>query len=122
MHKNNIHPQKHYAKRFGNITNRLTAITFNYSSDFRDYCLVCYCHRSAKICCNFEGFCARQKFPFLPVNCLIRYLIRPICVDFPQFSKILHYRMTGFCANVYISYNFFNIFNMFSRHFYNSGK
>lgn len=113
MHKNNIHPQKYYAKRFGNITNRISAITFNHFFDFRDYCLICYCPRSAKICCNFEGFCARQKFSFLPVNCLIRYLIIPICIDFPQFSKILQlYRMTGFCTNVYISYKFFNIFSM----------
>lgn len=44
-------------------------------------------------------------------NCLIKYqyLIRPI--NFQQFSKNLHYRMSEFYANFWISSYFFNIFS-----------
>ena len=82
----------------------------------RDICLVCYSHRSTRYCCIFDGLCASQNFLSPPTNCLITYLIRPI--NFPQFSKNQLYWMTEFCANFYISSNFFKIPN----HFYYSGQ
>lgn len=40
----------------------------------------------------------------------------------PNNSVNLRCRITGFCANIYISSNFFNILNPFSSQFFNSGQ
>ena len=42
-----------------------------------------------------------EKYLSPLTNCLISYLIRPIC--FPQFSKNLHLRMIKLCENFYIT-------------------
>lgn len=50
-------------------------------------------------------------------NCLIRYLIRP--TSFPQFSKILHCRMTEIAQTLNIKAL---ISSMFPNHFHNSSQ
>lgn len=50
-------------------------------------------------------------------NCLIRYLIRP--TSFPQFSKILHCRMTEIAQTLNIKAL---ISSMFPNHFHNNGQ
>lgn len=64
--------------------------------------VACYSHGSAGLCCIFDGLCVSQKFLSPPINCLIRYLIR--LINFPIFSKILHYRKTEFSANIHIHF------------------
>lgn len=79
--------------------------------NFLDICIACYSHRLATCCCNADRLC--QVYLLHPTICLIRYLIRHINFPLPQLREYLHYWMTVFCANFYISFNFFNIPTLF---------
>lgn len=81
--------------------------------NFLDIYIACYSHRLAVCWCIAERLCQVLH----PTICLIRYLIRHI--NFPQFREYLHYWMTGFCVNFYISSIFFNIPTPCSNQFYN---
>lgn len=52
--------RQRYTNSFGNITNRVCAITFNYLPDFWDIYLT-YCHHSsARFCCIFDRLSISQ--------------------------------------------------------------
>ena len=55
---------KLYTNSFGNIMNHISAITFNYFSDFGGICLACYSLRSTRFCCIFDRLYASQIFLF----------------------------------------------------------
>lgn len=94
---------------------------WNYFPIFWDICLSCYNLHVGQICCIFDLLCSSLNFLSPPTICLIRYIIRPI--NIPQFSKKnLHYRKTESCANLYRSFNFFNILDPLPNQFANSGQ
>lgn len=61
----------------------VSVITINYFPDLWDICPACYSHRSARICCIFEGLCTSQK-------CLTVFRannLRQFIIEWPGFEQ-----------------------------------
>ena len=117
-----MHPRSRYTSinSLGNITKSVSDITFKDFPDFGDISLACYCHRSARFCCIFDGLCVSQKCRFPPSNCLIRYIFRPI--NFPNSVTVCITELPSF-VQTFITALLFSIFSIcFQTIFTNSGQ
>lgn len=95
-----MYPRLRYAN---NITDRLFLLIISGICLPVRNLLACYIAKSVIFCCMFDGFGASHKFRSV-FYCFIRYLIRS--KNFSKLSKYLNYRMTEFCANLYIKLKF----------------